>query len=47
MVVGGSWLIFGGGGFAIVMGCESCDGDGGFDLVGWVVGGSGGLWAVL
>ena len=47
MVVGGSWLILGGGGFAVVVGCESCDGDGGSDLVGWVVGGGGGLWAVL
>ena len=36
MVVGGSWLILGGGGFAVVVGCESCDGDGGSDVVGWV-----------
>ena len=57
MVVG-SWLILGGGGFAVVVGCESCDGDGGSDLVGWGGvggwvggggggGGGGGLWAVL
>ena len=37
MAVGGSWLILGGGGFAVVVGCESCDGDGGSDVV--VVGG--------
>ena len=47
MVVGGSWLILGGGGgFAVVVGC---DGDGGSDLVGWAMGsgGGGGLWVVL
>ena len=46
MAVGGSWLILGGGGFAVVVGCESCDGDGGSDLVGWggVGGWVGGWW---
>ena len=33
LVVVGSWLILGGGGFAVVVGCESCDGDGGSDVV--------------
>ena len=49
MAVGGSWLILGGGGFAVVVGCESCDGDGGSNVVGWAMGsgGGGGLWAVL
>ena len=48
MAVGGSWLILGGGGFAVVVGCESCDGDGGSDLVGWGgVGGWVGGWVVV